>query len=239
MEGTRIVPLTTAARAAALLAPVLLSAPLAAQQIVPVHQEPRHRLLHEIGPMRVLDVQILPGDTTLFHRHDTPITYVTIGTSTTDSRSLGGEWAGTVPREPPPGTVGEVRAVLTYAERPVTHQVTNVGRTLFRLIAVPHAGPGQAHTEGETMPGEMLDESRWFRSSRVTLAPGDATAWHTAGAPVAVVAIRGGRTWIDRRDDWAATLAHSGDVGVVEPGVGYRLRNAGPAEAELVLVEAR
>jgi hypothetical protein len=85
-----------AAATGALLAPAA-----SAQRVVPVHEEPRHRLIQVVGHMTVLDVQIQPGDTTLFHTHRTPITYVTIGTSSTDSRSLGGEWAGTPPRSPP------------------------------------------------------------------------------------------------------------------------------------------
>ena len=210
-----------------------------AQRTVPVHQEPRHRLLHEVGSLKVLDVQILPGDTTLFHVHATPITYVTIGTSSTDSRSLGGDWSNAVPRNPPPGTVGAVRAVTSYADAPLTHQVTNIGSTLFRLIAVPNMGPGAEGEATGPMPGEVVDDSRWFRWRRVTLAPGQATEWHTAGAPIAAVAIRGDRTWVDRRDAWASTLARSGDVGVLEAGAGYRIRNTGTAEAEVVLVEVR
>jgi quercetin dioxygenase-like cupin family protein len=222
-----------AAATGALLAPAA-----SAQRVVPVHEEPRHRLIQVVGHMTVLDVQIQPGDTTLFHTHRTPITYVTIGTSSTDSRSLGGEWAGTPPRSPPPGTVGTVRAVLSYAEAPFTHQVTTVGSTLFRLIAIPSAGPGRADG-GEAMPGEDVGESRWFRYRRVSLPPGEETDWYVAGAPIAVVAVRDARVWIDRGDEWASTLDLSGDVGVLEPGVRYRLRNRGSTAGEVVLVEAR
>jgi quercetin dioxygenase-like cupin family protein len=132
-----------------------------------------------------------------------------------------------------------VRAVTSYAQTPLTHQVTNVGSTLFRLIAVPNLGPGADGEATDAMPGERVDDSRWFRWRRVTLAPGQATDWHTAGAPIAAVAIRGDRTWVDRRDGWAATLARGGDVGVLEAGAGYRIRNVGTAEAEVVLVEVR
>jgi len=133
-------------------------------RVVPVHQEPRHRLIHSSDQMRVLDVQIQPGDTTLFHTHASAITYVTIGTSSTDARSLGGEWNGTVPRDPPPGRIGAVRGVQSYAEQPLTHQVTNVGSTLFRLIAI-------ATRSGGVNPGSEPDHARRASGSAESLVP--------------------------------------------------------------------
>lgn len=61
---------------------------LAAQTIVPVHEEPRHRVVLETAGFRVLDIQIPPGDTTLFHRHSTPIAYVSIGVSPVNIQPL-------------------------------------------------------------------------------------------------------------------------------------------------------
>jgi hypothetical protein len=65
------------------------------QRVVPIHQEPRHHLLHDGAGFRVLDVQLASGDTTLFHTHDTPITYVSIDASAVNTQPLGGEWADT------------------------------------------------------------------------------------------------------------------------------------------------
>ena len=46
------------------------------EKVVPVHQEPRHHLVFDSDAIRVLDIQIPPGDTTLFHTHSNPILYV-------------------------------------------------------------------------------------------------------------------------------------------------------------------
>jgi hypothetical protein len=221
----------------------IASDPEGSPRIVPVHQEPRHRLIYESSQMRVLDVQIQPGDTTIFHTHDSPITYVTIGTSTTDARTLGGDWRGTVQRDPPPGRIGAVRGVPSYAERPVTHRVTNVGTTLFRLIAIATRSSGhETDLESESaMPGQPEGTpNRWFRYSRVMLGPGE-TAEATAPAfPVAIVMTREGRVRVEHWDGWTTSLEVPGQVRVIDANADYRLVNASRAErAEIVLVEVR
>ena len=39
-------------------------------QVVPVGQEPHHRIVYEDASLRVLDVNIPPRTTTLHHSHD-------------------------------------------------------------------------------------------------------------------------------------------------------------------------
>jgi len=96
-----IPPLNTrrAARLSALLALSTLAcaSPLHAQRVVPVHEEPRHKLMFEGGGLRVLDLQIAPGDTSLYHLHATPILYTSVSVSCTIEQLVGGDW-------PPPGT---------------------------------------------------------------------------------------------------------------------------------------
>src|SRR5688500_2674766 len=64
------------------------------EKIVPVHQEPRHQLVFERPGTKILNVQIPPGDTTLFHTHSHPILYVNMSGSQTRSQTLGGAWSG-------------------------------------------------------------------------------------------------------------------------------------------------
>ena len=51
-------------------------------------------MVYESPSLRVHDIQIPPGDTTLFHTHDTAILYVPIARSTNRSQVLGEEWSG-------------------------------------------------------------------------------------------------------------------------------------------------
>jgi hypothetical protein len=66
-----------------------------AQEPVPMHEEPRHRLVLTHQQLRVMDVRIRPGDTTLFHVHDVPALYVAVSASPVDIQLLEGQWGGT------------------------------------------------------------------------------------------------------------------------------------------------
>lgn len=212
---------------------------VSAQRVVMVHEEPRHRLIHESPEFRVLDVQIQPGDTTLFHTHDAPITYVTISTSSTDQMARGGSWLGTQPRNPPPGRIGSVRAVPSYAETPLTHRVTNVGQTLFRLIAVSTHGPGSDSDASGSLPGTVIHESRWFRHASVPLGAGEASGTFTAIAPTVLILVEDGRVAIERMDGWLSSLEQAGQSAVLEAGERYTLLNGMRHAAHLVMVEVR
>ena len=61
---------------------------------MPLSGEPRHHVVYESPSTRIHDIQIPPGDTTLFHTHDTAILYVPIARSTNRSQVLGAEWSG-------------------------------------------------------------------------------------------------------------------------------------------------
>ena len=57
-----------------------LTAATAAQ--VPVTKEPRHRVAFENAELRILDVNVPPGDTTLDHLHDRDIVTVSMNDGT-------------------------------------------------------------------------------------------------------------------------------------------------------------
>jgi quercetin dioxygenase-like cupin family protein len=72
--------------------------------IMPVHQEPHHRQVFQRGPMRILDLQLPPGDVSWFHTHEWPVYYLTTSDSPTVSQNLGEEWgAGRRGRGAAPG----------------------------------------------------------------------------------------------------------------------------------------
>lgn len=106
------------------------------ETVVPLDEEPRHRLAYEGGEFQVLDIQLHPGELTLYHLHNAPMFYVSVSASTTDVQVLGGQWLGARVFEEPVWLPGEVDTNVGYAEQPMAHRVKNVGSSLFRLIGV-------------------------------------------------------------------------------------------------------
>ena len=59
---------------------------------VQVSKEPQHKNVLENNYIRMLDVWLQPGDTSLFHIHSTPSVFLIFTTTTTLSQIKGGEW---------------------------------------------------------------------------------------------------------------------------------------------------
>ena len=231
--------------AAVLVAAALASAPLAGQPdgpAVPVHQEPRHHLVFETPGTRILDVQVPPGDTTLFHTHTDPVLYVTMSASRTRSQTLVAEWTRGDASQPPPAAggppprpaLGRLMSTTSYARQPLTHRVNNIGSTLFRLIGITNASPGDA---GAT-PGAGFDTAPeltnpWFRGYRHAL--GAAAPEHRHDNPVAAVLISGRATVPGGAP---TTLDVPGAFAWIDAGTLHRLQAVGGA-AEVVEVEVR
>lgn len=217
-----------------------------AETVVPVHEEPRHRLVFESPGTRILDVNIPPGDTTLFHTHSDPILYVNMSASQTRSQTVGGEWSGgdaaqgastkPQPAGPQPAAFrpGRLTSTTSYAKQPLTHRVQNVGQTLFRLIGVTNSSAGDESTaasEGFDAAPEM--GNRWFRGYRWMLDP--APIKHRHANPVAIVLISGG---VMAQGAKAATLNAPGAFAWFEGGDPHSVRAIDGA-AEVVEVEVR
>lgn len=215
------------------------------EPVVPVHQEPRHRMVFEAPGVRVLDVQIPPGDTTLFHTHSDPILYVTMSSSTTRTQTLGGTWNGAPAPGPaasspfklaPSSPPGRMMSTTTYAERPLTHRVSNVGETLFRLIATTNASPGDETTGPSTgFAGTPEITNRWFRGYRLVV-DGDGGNEHRHANPVNLVLVSGRASATIGKTTRA--LDQLGLFAFIEPNVPHRLASVG-GEAQLIEVEVR
>ena len=212
---------------------------------VPLSGEPRHHVVYESPAMRVHDIQIPPGDTTLFHTHDTAILYVPIARSTNRSQVLGAEWTGgaaaAVPPPPPPvpERPGPVNSVTTYVEKPYTHRVNNVGTTLFRLIGIANRTAGAPAGAADDVSGLSAKpelENPWYRAHRIALAPGTATASHRHASQVVVVMQTPGTVAVEGTT-WSP-LNGTGDFSW-QPAGTHVIYNRGGGAIELVEVEVR
>ncbi len=99
--------------------------PVQAQRTVPVSEEPRHHPVFENAVVRVFDVVVPPGDTTLYHVHANDYTFVSIGAAELTAQALG---AAPVPLDLRDGQVG--------FSPPLTHRVSNHGSAPFHNLTI-------------------------------------------------------------------------------------------------------
>ena len=231
--------------------------------VMPVHQEPHHRQVFQYGPLRIIDLQIPPGDMSWFHTHEWPVFYLTVADSQTRTQILGEEWGargrGTGPaaargggQTPPPAGGPPVRAGgpprfrprlmsdVSYAERAVTHRIHNNGTGLYRAIGVINetGGGDEAITEEAAgFAGKAESANRWFRVHRVALAPGEKTPEHQHKAPVVVLQDSAGKGTAS--GPMSFELNEPGQWAFFDTGARHEIANNGSERLEVIEVEIR
>jgi len=215
-------------------------APAAAEKPVPVFEEPRHHLIVDTPTLRILDIQIPPGDTTLYHMHNSAMIYVPISSSRTRNQNLGEEWPAPSAAPPAPAAAtrpGRISGGANYVEKPTTHRVNNIGTTLFRLIGVANMTPGEATSPAAASPAKPEMENRWYRVERLVIAPGTSAPVPTYAGTVVVVMQTPGTAAIDGAV-WHP-LNGPGDLARIDGSKPHVVHNRGTAEVEIVAVAVK
>ena len=96
---------------------------------VAVEQEPHHHVVFENQYVRVLDVLVNPGDTTLFHKHSLDNVAVQLSDANIKRQFPGEDWVVAPAKE---GSVGFVAGTRT----PYTHRISNAGATVFHVMDI-------------------------------------------------------------------------------------------------------
>jgi hypothetical protein len=141
------------------------------EQYVEVRDEPRHRRRFENEFVRVYDVLIPPGDTTLYHHHTEDTFYVAVNEATVRDRTWGDDEART-------GTAAAGSLLCRpHRSRPLIHQVENLGDSEMRLIGAEiKKSPATTSAAPLNAPGHVLTlERERLRAYELSLDPGQST----------------------------------------------------------------
>jgi redox-sensitive bicupin YhaK (pirin superfamily) len=123
-------------KALLLLLPICISCRGISQ--VPVSQEPLHHNVFENAWVRVLDVRIQPGDTTQFHKHETPSVFIVLNPVKTGSQVIQEENSSTALRG------DSAISFESFATTPRIHRVWNEDSTEFHVMDIELLSKGQA-----------------------------------------------------------------------------------------------
>jgi hypothetical protein len=104
---------------------------------VPVSKEPRHHNVFENAFVRVLDVHLAPGDTSLFHKHETPSVFIVLHPVKTGSEVIIEEAKATALTKDPTITFEG------FYVKPRVHRVWNSDTSEFHVMDIEI--PGKVH----------------------------------------------------------------------------------------------
>jgi predicted metal-dependent enzyme (double-stranded beta helix superfamily) len=156
--------------------------------VVPFGQEPHAKSLLYTAHLRMYDVTVQPGASTLDHSHDHDVVTVALGDASLRTREAGGEWAA-----PRPYASGAVE-VATHTGTPRTDRHENLGATPYHVYAVENL-----RDAGWTMPRlieapgtRLAEQSRSFAVYDVRLNSTTMSTNHVHQMPTVVILISGG-----------------------------------------------
>ena len=156
-----------------LLALVLCLMPLAAsaaEEPIPIEQEPRHKLVFANEHVRYFDVELEPGYESRYHWHRADGVFVNISSSPTIAQDLDKE-----PVRRGERAIGETY-FIDYGVKPKAHRVRNPGTTPYHVVdAEILGGCGAANPVAEGPNQTLLIDNERVLVTRIILHPGEST----------------------------------------------------------------
>ena len=119
---------------------------------VQVSKEPRHKKVLENKYIRLLDVRIPPGDTTLFHIHSTPSLFLHFTNTVVCSQEKGQTWEKSKSKE------GEADYV-SFKNETWVHRASNCDTIPFHVTVIEILSPHKTTTHPKPLPFAVLFEN--------------------------------------------------------------------------------
>lgn len=203
--------------------------------VVPIEQEPAHRVVLQNEHVRVFEVRLQAGDRTLWHEHLHDGASVRLTDATVEDQ----------PKEGEAETIGLHRGEVAYGATPTAriHRVRNVGETTFHIVFIELLTPHDVSTDRAATavpdPRVILENDR-VRALRRILAPGESTDMHVHASRGVGVPVTAGRLEIQSPEGAARSVEMKvGAVQWIDAGTTHRLKNVGDAGIEIVDIELK
>lgn len=210
-----------------LLSPALQ---ITAQDAIAVSKEPFHKNVFENNYLRVLDVRIAPGDTTQFHKHETPSVFISLHPVRTGSQVI---------IEDGSSTVLSLDRKITFEgfyKSPRIHRVWNKDTSVFHVMDIEVLTKGDKNIDPPiTEEGfQQLFDALPVRAYRVTLKSNQDIEVKR-NSPVLIVGLNdAGNIMVNKK-----SFMKEGDYLFIPPSEKIKLMNRQQQEYSFALLELK
>lgn len=209
---------------------LLLAGALACPAQVQVSREPRHHTVFENAWVRILDVHIPPGDTSLFHKHSTPSVFIILSNTKTGSEAI---------VEPAKLRLTEGNIWFEgFYDTPRIHRVWNSDTSEFHVIDMEllNKTPRPADPLPDAKSFAPLLDEKPVRGYRFTLPAQSTNRLPRRNAPFVVIGLTNtvGNVTANRHP-----FVKKGDFLFVPPGSSIDFINKGNADQVFALFELK
>lgn len=207
------------------------STPTTAQ--VPVSEEPMHKPVLQNKYIRLLDVWLPPGDTTLFHIHATPSLFVILSQTVTAWQTKGEEW---VTDHSPKGKAW----YRSFAPDILVHRVCNLDTVPFHVndIEILAAYNTSTASGNKPLPFAILFENEKAFAYQLTAKSFNRKIIKNHGPMVAELVTGDGVFFNDVQKNKTIEIK-AGKFMYVEPGTSFYFTAVGTVEINMVLFEIK
>lgn len=197
---------------------------------VPVSKEPLHHNVFENTWVRVLDVRIPPGDTSLFHKHETPSVFMILASAKTGSETI---------IEPAKLNLSNGNIWYeSFEDKPRIHRIWNSDTTEFHVMDVEllHKDSKTIDLPEENKSFKLLLDEKQVRAYRVTLDAQASIQLIKHKTPVVVVGLTDGAAHTSVNDK---AFSKKGDFIVIDAGNDIHLVNKGTTNVSFAFFELK
>jgi len=193
--------------------------------IIQVRKEPRHHLVLDNEWVRILDVHLPPGDTSLYHKHTTPSIFLVLSNTKTGAQAL---------IEPRKRSFNHESIWFEdFTDTPRIHRVWNEDKIDFHTIDIelPHEPSGKFNANATVPNSKLLFDEKRARAYRLTMPAGTSFSFDGLPTPIVVVGLSGPNATGTVN---GKAFREKGDYIFVPAGTGFSVSN-GTANAEFAV----
>lgn len=195
---------------------------------VPVIEEPHHKPVLVNDYVRLLDVHINPGDTTLYHIHAAPSVIVE-----TSQSNIGLQKKGEAPTPLVEALAGNV-SFSDYATHPITHRVFNGGKNVFHVMDIELVKKEPSANDCPVLNGTNIKapvDEKLVTAYQISVATNQEMQFSKSSCAYLLVCIEGKIK--------AGTTISTGEYIFFNPGESFTIINQKNEAASIVLLQLK
>ena len=212
-----------------LVAILFSSSTLAAQ--VQVSKEPRHKNELENKYLRLLDVKIPPGDTTLLHIHSTASVFLHFTNTMVGSQIKGQEWKKA-------RNIAGSASYRSFLNDTLVHRVSNLDRVPFHVTDVELLSPYKPAKKLQPLPFTLLFENEKVIAYRLTTGVFNKQVIKNRGPMIAEL-VTGSEVILRNKKGKNLLQLKVGNYVYIKPGTAFYFSAKENEETNLVLFEIK
>jgi hypothetical protein len=202
---------------------------------VPVSKEPRHHVVFTNEKVRVLNVLLPPGDTTLYHLHSTPSVFIMLSATQTGSQLINEQ--ATYSKS---GT-GSIFFENLSAPHTRTHRVWNTDTSTFHVVDVELLSDNPVSRQAPLIIPhvQVLTDTPWVTTYKIELKKTETVFLHEKNRSFVLIAISNTAVDIKQNDKRLKETIQAGGFLWLKPGDTISIKNQQNTTALFALLEIK